>query len=388
VRPTTTTRPDRELAGTAAYVDELAAVAGRAGITRTGVAPASVLGRARRELHRRAAAGLADDMAFTYRNPERSTDPGAAVADAAAVFVGARPYVATEPRRPGGVTGRIARYAWDDHVGALRDGLWAVARRLRADGWKAVAYADDNSIVDREVAHLAGIGWFGKNANLLVPGAGSWFVLGCVVTTAPLPVAVAPVADGCGACRRCIDQCPTGAIVEPGVVDARRCLSWLLQKPGIIAPHWRVAIGDRLYGCDDCQEACPPTVRGGRTAGAGTVVPAAAYVDVLALLAADDAAVLDGWGRRYLTDRDPRWARRNALVVLGNAARGDDPDVVATLTRYVAEHDPALRIHAIWAARRLGLDRLVPDAAAERDPDVRAELALVVEARCIGVATS
>lgn len=159
-------------------------VAAAPGITCTGVAPASVLSRARHELHRRAAAGFADSMSFTYRNPERSTDPSAAVAGAAAVFVGARPYVATEPARPPGVSGRVARYAWEDHVGALRDGLWDVARRLRADGWKAVAFADDNSIVDREVAYLAGIGWFGKSANLLVAGAGSWFVLGCVVTDA------------------------------------------------------------------------------------------------------------------------------------------------------------------------------------------------------------
>ncbi|MFT3854917.1 MAG: tRNA epoxyqueuosine(34) reductase QueG [Ilumatobacteraceae bacterium] len=356
------TPPDHARASSTAYVAELAAVAAAAGITRTGVAPATVLHRARRELRRRAAAGYADTMSFTYRSPDRSTDPAAAVAGAAAVFVGARPYVAAAPPRPGGVTGRIARYAWDDHVGALREGLWGVARRLRADGWKAVAYADDNSIVDREVAHLAGIGWFGKNANLLVPGVGSWFVLGCVVTTAPLPVTAVPVPDGCGACRRCLDGCPTGAIVEPGVVDARRCLSWLLQKPGSIDARWRVAVGDRLYGCDDCQEACPPSVRGERRAATdavpvavGAVPVAAAYVDVLALLEATDEEVLAAWGRRYLTGRDPRWARRNALVVLGNTADGRDPRVGAVLRRYVEGDDDVLREHATWAAQRLGL---------------------------------
>ena len=87
---------------------------------------------------------------------------------------------------------RVARYAWVDHYAPLREGLRAMARRLRAAGQRAVAFADDNSIVDREVAHRAGLGWFGKNANLLLPGAGSWFVLGCVITTAAYPAAAEP----------------------------------------------------------------------------------------------------------------------------------------------------------------------------------------------------
>ncbi len=351
MRPTATIGADRAQAATAGYLAELHDIAAAGGVTHSGVAPAAPLLRARRELRRRAAAGLADDMAFTYRNPERSTDPQAAVADAQAIFVGALPYGAATPDRPDGVSGRIARYAWDDVTDRLREAMWDVARRLRADGWKAVAFADDNSIVDREVAHLAGIGWFGKNANLMLPGAGSWFVLGCVVTTAPLPVAEAVVDDGCGACARCLDRCPTQAIVEPGVVDARRCLSWLLQKPGSIAPHWREAIGDRLYGCDECQDSCPPTVRFGRRPELH-VEPSAAFVDVVALLRATDDEVLERWGRRYLADRDPRWARRNALVVLGNTpAAAGDPDAVAVLRAYLEHPDETLREHAAWAAR-------------------------------------
>src|SRR6185295_8008395 len=103
--------------------------------------------------------------------------------------------------------------------------------------------ADDNSLVDREAAYLAGLGWYGKNANLLLPGQGSWFVLGSVVTDAPLPVAAAPATDGCGGCRRCLDGCPTGAIVAPGVVDARRCLAWLEQRPGPFPVEFRAALG-------------------------------------------------------------------------------------------------------------------------------------------------
>ena len=370
------------------HVERLGAIAGGYGITHTGVAAATVLVRARSELHRRRDAGLHDTMQFTYKNPDRSTDPCAAVPGALAVFVGARPYsVGGVQRQPEGlgdlVTGRVARYAQADHYAPLRAGLWAVAEQLRADGWKAVAFADDNSIVDREVAHQAGLGWFGKNANLLITGAGSWFVLGCVVTTAPLPIAAAVAADGCGSCRRCLDGCPTGAIVAPGVVDASRCLAWLLQKPGSFDRRFRRAVGDRLYGCDDCQEVCPPTVRLNVRSVSEPMpapldsapihsAPVDPVVDVLHLLQATDDEVLRRWGRWYLADRDPRWLRRNALVILGNSGRSTDPRVVAALVHALADVDPILRAHAVWAARMLGLSSLLP--AGDPDPDVMTEL--------------
>jgi epoxyqueuosine reductase len=370
-----------------AYVADLTSLTAPFGVTRTGVAPADVLQRARAALHHRLDTGLTDGMQFTFKNPERSTEPRAAVRDARSIFVAARPYlladddgahvdaVATADPR-----GRIARYAWLDHYAPLREALWAVTTRLRADGWKAVPFADDNSIVDREVAYLAGIGWFGKNANLLVPGAGSWFVLGCVVTTAPLPVNDSPAADGCGTCRRCLDGCPTAAIVAPGVVDATRCLAWVLQKPGIVPRDLRVAVGDRMYGCDDCQEVCPPSVRlGPRRAladPADSTDEPRRTVDVLHLLGLDDGELVESWGRWYLAGREARWARRNALVVLGNPAAGEPADVAhrvaAVLGEYVAHADPVLRAHAVWAAARRGLTHLMPDS--DPDPDVRAEL--------------
>jgi len=340
-----------------AYLDALARRTEPYGVTHTGVAPADVLHEARGALRHRIAAGLTDGMQFTFKNPERSTDPRQAVRDAQAVFVAARPYLLDTPERPVGAQARVGKYAWVDHYGPLREALWDVAQALRDDGWKAVAYADDNSIVDREVAYRAGIGWYGKNANLLLPGAGSWFVLGCVVTTAPLPPGSGPVGDGCGTCRRCLDGCPTGAIIEPGVIDAARCLAWVLQKPGIIPEHLRVAVGDRIYGCDDCQDVCPPTVRlGPRVPSPSPVEPVRAWVPVLALLTAVDEGVMAQWGRWYLADRDPRWVRRNALVVLGNIGDAADPEVRRVLAEYGAHPDPVLRVHAVWAAERLGLE--------------------------------
>ena len=349
-------RPAEHPAGHPPAVDELTQLTAPFGVTHTGVASATVLERARSAIHERIDAGFADEMQFTFKNPERSTDPSLAVRDAKAIFVAARPYLLDDPRQPADQpAGRIARYAWIDHYAPLREALWAVATRLRDDGFKAVPFADDNSIVDREVAYEAGIGWYGKNANLLLPGAGSWFVLGCVITTAPLPPTRATVPDGCGACRRCLDACPTGAIVAPGVIDGRRCLAWVLQKPGKIPEHLREAVGDRLYGCDDCQEVCPPTIRFGPRHTASSTVPSRAWLPLVDLLTADDAGVLEQWGRWYLADRDPRWARRNALVALGNTADPADTRVRTLLADYRAHADPVLREHAHWASRRLGL---------------------------------
>ena len=300
-------------------------------------------------------------MGFTYRDPERSTDPTRAVPGAQSIIVAARSYLADdEPSRPAGPQARVARYAWVDHYAPLRVGLRAMALRLRASGERAVAFADDNSIVDREVAHLGGLGWFGKNANVLLPGAGSWFVLGSVITTATYPVS-APASDGCGTCTRCIERCPTGAIVAPGVIDANRCLAWVLQRPGTIPVAMREAIGDRIYGCDDCQEACPPTVRLGRRHRQMLDGDVQAWVDVLDLLDASDDDVLDRHGRWYIAGREPRWLRRNALVVLGNTGDGRDGRTQITLTTYREHADEMLAEHARWASERLGLVASVSD---------------------------
>jgi epoxyqueuosine reductase len=327
--------------------------------------------RARRALEDRRREGLHDTMQFTYRNPARSTDPLAAVAGARSIVVGARNYLFAEPAVGDEPVARVARYAWVDHYRPLRDALRSIAVRLRASGHRAVVFADDNSIVDREVAYQAGIGWFGKNANVLVPGQGSWFVLGCVVTTANLPAST-PVADGCGSCRRCLDRCPTRAIVAEGVIDARRCLAWLVQKPGVFPLEFRKALGDRIYGCDDCQDVCPINLRHAKPRATGLEEPIQAWVPVLATLRATDAELLERHGRWYLHNREPRWIRRNALIVLGNVGDGRDAAVRAALATYIGHADPILRGHAVWAARQLGLDDLVP--VDDHDPLVRAEL--------------
>ncbi len=352
------------------YAGQLVSLGIAAGLHRVGITGADVLHRAREVLTERKSLGLHNEMQFTYRNPIRSTDPTSTMSTARSIIVGARSYATEMPIKPDQISARIARYAWADYYEQLREGLAQIASQLRADGWRAIILADDNSIVDREVAYQAGLGWYGKNANLLIEGAGSYFVLGSVITDAPLEPSIKTVEDGCGSCRRCIDNCPTRAIVAPGVVDARKCLAWLLQKPGVFDSAYRIALGDRLYGCDDCQEVCPPTVRhaiveeqNGKTQ---------AWASVMSVLNLDDKTLLENFKAWYIADRDPKWLRRNALIILGNVANASDQDTQNILKRYLVDRDPILRAHAVWAAGRLGLKQFLPTT--DSDPIVQAEL--------------
>jgi len=236
--------------------------------------------------------------------------------------------------------------------------LTDIASLLGEAGWRTVVLADDNALMDREAAYRAGLGWYGKNANILLPGAGSWFVLGSVLTDAPPPYDDAPLDAGCGTCTRCMPACPTGAIVAPGVVAARRCLAWLLEAPGPFPLEYRTALGDRIYGCDDCQEACPPN----RAAARHQTPPPPGredqpWLSLLDLHDITDDELLAAVGRWYIPRRQPRYVRRNALVALGNTADPRHPRVAATLARFLSGPDELLREHAAWAADSLALKR-------------------------------
>lgn len=372
---------------------------GRAsGLDAVGIASAAPFARTLADLTERKTARRNADMAFTYRNPQRSTDPRCTVVGAKSLVVGARSYRRTAPEvvdvAGSAPRGRVARYSWRDHYGPLREGLEVVAARLRIEGWMAAVVADDNALVDREAAFRAGLGWYGKNTMLLLHGHGSEFVLGSVITDAPLaptggsdeelPTPQKAAEDGCGPCVRCLPACPTGALVEPGVLDARRCLAWLVQARGVFPVEHRIALGSRIYGCDDCQDACPPN----RLEIRRRPPPAAedtdeVEVDLLGLLEErDDDVLLERYGRWYIAGRQARHLRRNALLALGNVGDGRHPRVAGVLQACLADPDPLVRGHAVWAAGRLGRHDLVAAiAAAESDPQVRAELGEVPSAR-------
>ena len=372
------------LAATRPLRAELLALARTAGLDEIGICSAEPFTEARRTLEERRDAGLSGGMAFTYRNPARSTDPSATLPGARSLLVGALHYAAQVPPRPPHAA-RGARYATEDHYARLRAALDELKALLKRHGHRAVVVADDNALVDRAVAVRAGIGWAGKSSNVLLPGRGSWFVLGSVITDAPLEPTGAPIEDGCGSCRRCLDGCPTGAIVAPGVVDAGRCLAWHLQLTGDFPRQHRAALGDRIYGCDECQEVCPPTKRAER-AEPGTSAPDAAeaveagdaapgsWVDLRWMLSATDEDLLGTLGRWYVPRRDPRYLRRNALVVLGNTGDPGEEWVLDALERHLDSGDELLVAHATWAAARLGLEPWLQRTGRAADPVVAAEL--------------
>ncbi len=476
-------------APSSARVPSLASIqaAGRAaGLEAVGFTSAEPLLQARAALGDRRSRGLPEGLAFTFAKPERSTDPRATLPTARSMVVAALRYAPaghSDDPPPRGPHGRVARVGRVDHYTRLREALAATGAPLRAEGWRTVVLADGNHLVDRAAAHRAGLGWFGRSANLLLPGEGSWFVLGAVLTDAPLgavltdaplgavltdaplgavltdaplgavltdaplgavltdaplgavltdaplgavltdaplgavltdaplgavltdaplgavltdaplgavlsatsdghlgpgaPFAGIAVPEGCGPCRLCSRACPSGAIVGPGVVDAERCLSWLAQSPAPFPRELRRVLGDRLYGCDDCQEVCPPNrVPGGGTSRCEPTSPdaeAAAHVDILQLLLADDADLLDRFGHWYLPGRTTRALRRTALVVLGNTGDARDGRVRSVLARYLGHPDAFLRAHAVWAAGALGCLDLAGEAATDLDEAVRDE---------------
>ena len=373
-------------------VATLAAIGRQAGLCAVGFCRAEPFARTARALRDRKQAGLHGGMQFTYRNPDRSTDPARLVPGAAALVVGALQFSSETCDRPddGSPYARVAAYARADYYTPLRTALETIAEALRAEGHRAVVSADENGLVDRAAAYRAAIGWWGKNSNILVPGSGSLVVLGAVVTDAPI-VSADPetgIGDGCRSCRQCLDGCPTGAIVAPGTVDARRCLAWLVQADGVFEPGYRVALGDRIYGCDDCSEVCPPNrvrvrlpTRSAESLDHRTEPQDhQTWVSVLDLLDASDTELMVAFGRWYIPRRQPRYLRRNALVVLANIGEPSEPRVRAAVDRALGDPDPLIRAHAVWCARRLGLG-----LHALRDPDdplVRAELQRTVPLRC------
>lgn len=362
----------------ASLTRELAAIVERGGIDRVGFCSAAIFDDVRRNLHERKDAGLSADMQFTYRNPDRSTDPSRALPGAQSIVVGAKSTRrrAVEARADSLGSAEIAEYVWEPHYAELREALDDVAECLRGHGWKARVLVDDNALVDRAAAFRSGIGWWGKNSNILVPGAGSRFVLGSVVTDAALDHAEAPLEDQCGPCRRCIDACPTDAIVDDGVIDANRCLAWLVQSPGVFPREYREALGGRIYGCDDCQTSCPPNVLFDRR-DEPTVTTGVSSVAIEDLLTLDDEALMDRFGAWYIPRREARYLRRNALVVLGNIGDPNEPRIRELVGRYIGSDDEIERAHAVWAAHRLGFSELTLDLVGDTSDLVHEELVAV-----------
>jgi epoxyqueuosine reductase len=285
-------------------------------------------------------------MKFTMAQPERSCHPETLLPGARTVISAALCYYVPEPVRPDG-QGRLPRYTWFDAYAELRTKLEELGRQL---GGSYRVLVDANQHVDREAAARSGVGFYGKNTMLITRRHGSWVVLGTVVTDAELEP-TPPLGLNCGDCTLCIDACPTGALDEPGTLDATRCLSYWTQAPAAVPQAYREHLGAQVYGCDICQDVCPWNrgieKRRQEESPQGDAEP---HVSLLEWLQADARELSTRYDRLFVPRNDARWLKRNALVAAGNVGGVAER---AAVQPYLESDDEMLREHATWAVAQM-----------------------------------
>jgi len=349
---------------TPARLEQLAAHASTLGLARLGAVRLDHPGfaPARTELQRYLDEGRHGEMEFMARTRKLRQHPEGMLPGARTALVAAVPYR--------GEAGPIARYAQSaDYHTAMYERLGALAERVAevVPGARCLVCVDTKPLLERAAAALAGLGFVGKSGCVIVPGLGSYVLLGALLCTAPLtgPDAVSEPAkvgwDACGQCMRCLEACPTDAFLGPGRLDPRRCISYLtIEHRGPIEPALADAMGERIAGCDVCQEVCPYNAGREREAR----VPAAAWIDPppgpertadLVELANARSGRYRAFVKHTALRRIPRRAmRRNALLALGNRAGALGEAEIEALERAAGDEDPQVRGAAERARRRRG----------------------------------
>jgi epoxyqueuosine reductase len=350
----------------------LAQLAERHGLSLLGVAPADPLPEARQHLAEAVAAGRMGSMGWMGgERPAVATDPRMHQPQARSVILVAAPYTSGdrgtwdpapdrlraalagvlegEPAEPAGM---IARYALGtDYHTALRTRLSALADDLRAAGLPTgtTAFVDDRPLAERAFAARAGLGWIGKNTNLLThQPAGSWVFLGALLSDAELEPDE-PIRSSCGGCRRCLDGCPTGALVAPQTIDARRCISYLtIEHPGELDAWSAQALGSWIFGCDVCQEVCP--VNGAADDSGPLRVPLLPFGELL--LGLGTRAFARRFAQTAVTRAGRHRLLRNVICALANTAHDGLSDAGrGFLERASGDRRPEIRAHAARALR-------------------------------------
>ena len=301
------------------------------------------------------ARGYAGEMGYLARGADKRRDSRLPVPGTTAAIVVAMNYGGTAPSGP------VARYArGDDYHDVM------LARLDELHGWlgdelgttaRGKAYVDTGPLLERDLARRAGLGWFGKNTNLINPELGSFFFLGALLVDVELTTDIPFEADRCGPCTRCLEACPTGALLEPRVLDATRCISYLtIELKGAIPEPLREPMGELLYGCDICQDVCPWNVRFSLALRENAFLPREVLGEKDARTLARDllAMTQEEFTRAFkgspMKRAKLRGLKRNATVVLGNVGTKDD---LAVLERAVEDEEPLVREHAAWALDRV-----------------------------------
>ncbi|MCU1251561.1 MAG: putative Fe-S protein [Edaphobacter sp.] len=342
------------------------------------------------------AAGRAGEMEYLKRRDEQGvllrTGVQVPMPWARSVIVCALNYNAAGPlsidSAPSG-TGWIARYAWsgqvaaagtnsttdelvptdyhDQLLGRLRQVEAAVRERFPCE---TRCYVDTGPLVERAMAAKAGVGWIGKNTCVINQKLGSWLLLGVVVTSIPVAAGEFQIAaDRCGSCTRCIDACPTDALVAPYQMDASRCIAYLtIEKKGMIAEELREPIGRQVFGCDICQDVCPWNRRAPIAVKEGMLARSQMVNPALEWLAGMDAAEFKQWFKGSPVERTRRKRLlRNVAIAMGNSG---EPRFGAQLNAWAAADDPVLADAAKWATNRIRRLQAEPLQAAHNEPSI------------------
>ena len=290
-----------------------------------------------------------------------------------------------EPGTPqgGALQGKVAVYAWGrDYHRVMKDRMRALVENVSASLGRNIAsrwYVDDGPMLDRAVAQRAGIGWYGKNTNILTGGYGSWVFLGQVITDLEL-TPDAPLKKSCGQCTRCLTSCPTGAFTSPYELDNTRCISYLtIENRGAIPRALRPAMQDWVFGCDICQDVCPVNLKAAPTAEPAFQGSDLSSLDLPGLLEMTEEQFRERFRHSPIKRAKRTGLQRNACVALGNTG---DRAAVPALAQALTQGEPLVRGHAAWALGRIGGEAahaaLVSALKTEEDEEALEEIRLAL----------
>ena len=297
---------------------------------------------------------------YSWYNEERvkkMNRPNELLEDAQSIISLACSYLGDSADSSHVLNGRVARYSWgDDYHKVLKERIadfCADLSELVDIELKLRIFVDDGPMNDRAAARRSGVGWVGKNTNILTPSHGSWVLLGQVITNLPLPSDL-PLKKSCGNCVRCIDDCPTGAIVAPYVIDNKRCISYLtIELKGLIPRDLRPLMGDWIFGCDICQDVCPVNLKAlpghleefKQRNGFSTP-------DLVPILEMDQMTFSDRYKNSPIKRTKLVGLQRNACIALGN--NGDEKAILPLSKVLCSSEESLVRLHAAWAIGRIG----------------------------------
>lgn len=330
------------------------------------------------------AAGYAGEMRYMADRAAAYEHPAGVLDGVRSLLVLGTAYRTAEPQATDCAQGRVSRYAWGrDYHDLIHERLEGLGRLLRrmVPGAAVRGVVDSAPLLEREFAQLAGLGWIGKNALLLNPRLGSWFFLAALLTDQELANDSPFAGDHCGTCRACIEACPTGALVDDRLLDARRCISYLtIELRGAVPTEFRRGLGDWLFGCDVCQDVCPWNRRAPGSPDE-SLAPAEGRnpIDVAGLFELDDEAFRRAFRGTPLWRAKRRGLLRNAAIVLGNRPV---ESALPSLLRGLQDPEPLVRGACAWALGQYqtatARDAIESALAHETDPAVREELAAAI----------